>query len=67
MSIILLADVVNLRARQRKELSFYTEKKAEIERKLATLHRDLQLTDHILKLIQGEHKDELSLGRKDPT
>ena len=64
MSIIPIHDVLDLRARQRKELAFYTEKKQQLERHLSILHRDLQLTDYIIRLIESEHQDEHSINGK---
>jgi hypothetical protein len=61
--ILLLTDVLDLRARQRKELAHYQIHKEKLERQIAALARDLQLTDHILRLITAEHKDELSIGK----
>ena len=64
MTIILLQDVLDLRARQRKELQLYKEKKEQLERQISYLSRDLQLTEHILRLIEAEQQDNLSIGRK---
>lgn len=62
MSIIILTDVLDLRARQRRELAFYRQHKIDIEQKLSRLARDLELTDYILSLITAEHHNELSIG-----
>lgn len=66
MKILLLTDVLDLRVRQRKELAYYVEHKEKLERQIAAIARDLQLTEHILRLITAEHKDELSVGKSRP-
>jgi len=59
MSILLLSDIMNHRARKAKELAFYTEQKARLEAKLADIRSELNLTDRILSLIRKEQLIEV--------
>jgi hypothetical protein len=54
MSIVLLSEVMDIRARKARELAFYTEKKHALEVRLANIRRELNLTDTILALIRRE-------------
>ena len=45
MSVILLTDILNLRARKAKELVYYTERKARLESKLFFLRAEIRLTE----------------------
>lgn len=54
MTILLIQDILDSRARAKKELAFYTGKKTELEKKLNDLRRELNLTDRILKLLEKE-------------
>ena len=56
MSILLITDILNLRARKEKELAFYTEQKDRLEVRLNFIRHELDLTDLILKMLQREHK-----------
>lgn len=57
--IILLADILDLRARQKKELAFYTEKKEKLEQKLYFINKEIELTEMILKMIEKEQITEI--------
>lgn len=59
MSILLLSDLINRRARKQKELLFYTEQKELLERKLFGIRAELNLTDTILRLIRKEELTEI--------
>jgi hypothetical protein len=59
MTILLLSDLLNRRARKQKELLFYMEQKELLERKLISLRREINLTDEILRLIQREQLVEI--------
>ncbi|HUD11129.1 MAG TPA: hypothetical protein VMS08_01860 [Candidatus Saccharimonadia bacterium] len=54
MSILLLTDIMEHRVRKVKELAFYTEQKAQLEKRLCDIRHELNLTDRILKLIKDE-------------
>jgi hypothetical protein len=63
MSIILLSDLVDHRARKAKELAFYTEQKAALEIRLDFVRRELKLTDTILALIRREQLVEVGRAK----
>jgi predicted restriction endonuclease len=54
MSIVLLSELVDYRARKAKELKFYSDQKAVLEARLDLVRRELKLTDTILALIRKE-------------
>jgi predicted restriction endonuclease len=54
MSIVLLSELVDHRARKAKELKFYSDQKAVLEARLDLVRRELKLTDTILALIRKE-------------
>ena len=54
MSILLLTEILDGRARKEKELAFYTREKERLEIKLAAIRCELSLTDKILMLIRAE-------------
>ena len=62
MTIVLLSDALEIRARQQRELTFYLTKRAEIERRLFNLRQELNLTDKILAIIRKERQNELSIA-----
>jgi hypothetical protein len=59
MTVLLLTDLLNSRARKQKELLFYTEQKEALERKLFDIRRELNLTDRILRMIRKEEITEI--------
>lgn len=54
MSILLLTELLDSRARKEKELAFYTQQKERLEIKLTGIRQELRLTDMILELIRKE-------------
>lgn len=59
MSIILLRDILDSRARMVRELAFYSDKKLELERRLFNLRQEINLTDTILAMIRREELLEI--------
>ena len=59
MSILLLSEIMDHRARKAKELAFYTEQKERLEKKLLGIRCELNLTDRILNLIRKEQLIEV--------
>lgn len=53
-NIIILSDIYKLREEKQRELLFYRKKLEELQLKLAFLQRELQLTNHIIDLIEKE-------------
>jgi hypothetical protein len=54
VTILLMGEIVEHRARKAQELAFYTEQKERLERKLTAIRCELNLTDRILDLIRRE-------------
>jgi predicted restriction endonuclease len=54
MSIILLSELADHRARKASELKFYSDQKAVLETRLDLVRRELKLTDTILAMIRKE-------------
>jgi len=54
VSILLLSDIMEHRVRKAKELAFYANQKALLEKRLHDIQRELNLTDRILKMIREE-------------
>lgn len=59
MSILLLSELIDSRARKAEELEFYQAQKAKLETKLVNLRKELNLTDRILELIRKERLIEI--------
>ena len=59
MSILLLTEILDSRARKEKELIFYEREKERLEFKLVAIRSELNLTDKIIKLIRGEKLIEI--------
>ena len=53
-NIISLTDVIESKLVKEKELEFYREQLAEIQRKIAFLETDLHLTKQIIRMIETE-------------
>jgi hypothetical protein len=54
MSIVLISELVDHRARKATELKFYSDQKAVLEMRLAIIQGELKLTDKILAMIRKE-------------
>jgi RNA polymerase-interacting CarD/CdnL/TRCF family regulator len=63
MSILLLADLVDHRARKAKERQFYSEQKEILEARLAIVRGELKLTDTILSLTRREQLVEVGQAK----
>jgi len=53
-NIILLSDVIESKVIKEKELEFYRDQLADIQRKIAFLETDLNLTKKIITMIETE-------------
>jgi hypothetical protein len=53
--VILLADVLEQRERRLKELAFFTQKKEQLELKLALIQEDLNITETLIKILRKEN------------
>lgn len=59
-NIIILSDIYKLREDKQRELLFYRKKLEELQLKMAFLQRELQLTNHIIGLIEKEKVVDVS-------
>ena len=60
MSILLLSEILDHRARKAKELEFYMQQKERLEKRLVAVRCELNLTDRILSLIRKEQLIEIT-------
>lgn len=52
--IILINDLVDLRARKRRELEFYNKQLQELQNKMFFIKKEIQLTSDIIDMIERE-------------
>ena len=52
--VILLTDIIDQKVRKEKELEFYQKELVELTRKISYLQKEVNLTNLIIDLIQGE-------------
>ena len=52
--IIFITDLIDQRIRKEKEIEFYEEQLEEIKKKLYWLHKEKQLTETIIDIIEKE-------------
>jgi hypothetical protein len=57
--VILLHEVIEQQLRKQKELAFYREQLEEIQTRIIYLDRELNITNIIIDIIQGENVVEL--------
>ena len=60
--IILISDFIEQKLRKEKELEFYLEQLAELEKKIGFLRREVDLTNTIIGMIKGEMVDDIQEG-----
>jgi len=53
-TIILLKDLKDIRAEKERELKYYSEKLEELNRKMFFIHKEIELTNFIIDLIEKE-------------
>lgn len=58
-TIILLKDLKDMRAEKERELKFYSEKLEELNRKMFFIHKEIELTNFIIKLLEREKITDL--------
>jgi hypothetical protein len=60
--IILISDFIEQKLRKEKELEFYLEQLAELEKKIGFLRREVDLTNTIIGMIKGEMVYDIQEG-----
>ena len=58
--IVLITDIYKLREQKEKELKFYRDQLQKLMIKLDLMQREVNLTNHIIDLIQQEKVESLS-------
>lgn len=58
--IILISDLLDVRARKLKELEFYHNQMKELEEKMFFIQKEIQLTSKIIDMIQKETVIDIS-------
>ena len=53
-NIIIITDVLEMRTRKEEELAFYQEQLEQLLSKMAWVQREIDVTNHIIDLIQKE-------------
>ena len=61
--IILIADLIESNKRKKEELDYYNGQLEELERKMAFIQQEIDLTNRIIEVIEQE-KADLSLSNK---
>ena len=57
--IILLSDLKDLRKQKQQELTYYTERLEELNKKLYFIRKEIELTNFIIDLIEKENLVDL--------
>ena len=57
--IILLSDLKDLRRQKEQELKYYSERLEELNKKLFFIHKEIELTNFIIDLIEKENLVDL--------
>ena len=65
--IILISDLLDIRARKLKELQFYSEQLDELRMKMLYIQKEIDLTNQIIKMIETETIMDIGLHIKRTT
>jgi hypothetical protein len=65
--IILISDLLDIRARKLKELQFYSEQLDELKMKMLYIQKEIDLTNQIIKMIETETIMDIGLHIKRTT
>jgi hypothetical protein len=65
--IILISDLLDIRARKLKELQFYSEQLDELKMKMLYIQKEIDLTNQIIKMIETETLMDIGLHIKRTT
>jgi hypothetical protein len=65
--IILISDLLDIRARKLKELQFYSEQLDELKVKMLYIQKEIDLTNQIIKMIETETIMDIGLHIKRTT
>ena len=62
--IILMSDLLDIRARKLKELEFYNQQLKELQLKMVFIQQEIQLTNRIINMIEKEQIIDIGLHIK---
>jgi len=58
-TIVLLSDLKDLRKQKKQELKYYSERLEQLNKKLFFIHKEIELTNFIIDLIEKEKITDL--------
>jgi len=65
--ILMISDLLDIRARKMKELQFYSEQLEELRLKMLYIQKEIALTNQIIKMIEAETVIDIGLHVKRTT
>jgi hypothetical protein len=65
--IIVMSDLLDIRARKLKELEFYNQQLKELQLKMVFIQQEIQLTNKIINMIEMEQIIDIGLHIKKTT
>ena len=65
--ILMISDLLDIRARKIKELQFYSEQLEELKLKMFYIQKEIELTNQIIKMIEAETVIDIGLHIKRTT
>ena len=65
--ILMISDLLDIRARKMKELQFYSEHLEELRLKMLYIQKEIALTNQIIKMIEAETLIDIGLHVKRTT
>ena len=64
-NIISLADVLEQEIRKEKELEYYEQQLAELQKKMFFVRKDIEVTNLVIEIINDESRDILKILRQE--
>tara|TARA_Y100001963_G_C6492758_1_gene314200 strand:- start:47 stop:271 length:225 start_codon:yes stop_codon:yes gene_type:complete len=64
-NIISLADVLEQKIRKEKELEYYEQQLAELQKKMFFVRKDIEVTNLVIEIINDESRDILKILRQE--
>lgn len=65
--ILMISDLLDIRARKMKELQFYSDQLEELRIKMLYIQKEIELTNQIIKMIEAETLIDIGLHVKRTT
>ena len=64
-NIISIADVLEQKIRKEKELEYYEQQLAELQKKMFFVRKDIEVTNLVIEIINDESRDILKILRQE--